>query len=344
MRIKSVHFDVTDLCNAGCPQCARTDPSGCLPKSWLKQKAMSLAEFQRFSPAELLQDIDSAYFCGNFGDPAVAPEMLDILAWCWEVNPDLRLQLFSNCSVRSVDWWRELGALTKDRAFQLIAAIDGASQDTNRRYRVRTDFDRIMTNISAFIAEGGKAEWRMLVFRHNEHEVKIAEEMAAERGFVKFRAYPSNRFGGAREMSYSHKDEPFTLEPPTAKLPPKSATTHSLDGQKPQQTEVVIECEALRTSEAFVDFLGYLTPCCHIGRRLYMRDQGAFKDKDDWMSDVFDTFDPKRLHVGHAGLSAARAANAAFIDHLRPRWQDKQPLVCRNVCGRKRPVPEPQDI
>ncbi len=338
MRIRRVHYDLTDLCNAGCPQCARTDPAGCMPKPWLKQQACSLEDFRRFSPPQLLKEIEFAYFCGNFGDPAVAPEMLEILAYCWEANPDLRMRLYSNCSVRSVAWWRALGALARGRAFRLIAAIDGASQETNRRYRVRTDFDRIMENAGAFIAAGGEAEWWMLVFRHNEHETAAAEALAAARGFVNFRAYPSNRFGGLKALTYSHRGEEFTLEPPTARHPPKSATTHSLDGEKPPETEVVIECEALRTSEAFVDFLGYLSPCCHIGRRIYMREQGAFAGPDDWMAGVFEGFDPRRLNVGAVGYPAARAAYEDFIEHLRPFWQARQPVVCKTVCGRKRPV------
>jgi hypothetical protein len=336
MRIKRVHYDITDLCNAGCPQCARTDTVGCLPKSWLKQQAVSLEDFRRFSPTALLQEIESAYFCGNFGDPAVVPEMIDILAYCWEANPDLQLRVHSNCSVRSVGWWRELGALAKGRRFRLISAIDGTSHETNRRYRVRTDFDRIMDNTAAFIDAGGQAEWWMLVFRHNEHEVGVAEETAKARGFMNFRAYPSNRFGGLKELTYSHKGEEFTLEPPTVRLSPKTPRTNSLDGEKPPETEVVIECEALHTSEAFMDFFGYLAPCCHIGRRLYMRDQGAFRNGDDWMDDVFETFDARRLNVGAVGYDAARAAYEEFIDHLRPYWQRKQPLVCRMVCGRKR--------
>ncbi|CUJ96576.1 hypothetical protein RUE5091_01692 [Ruegeria denitrificans] len=338
MRIKNVHFDVTDLCNAGCPQCARTDPNGCLPKSWLKQDAISLADFQNYCSEDLLREIESADFCGNFGDPAVVPEILDILKWCWDVNPNLRIKLFSNCSVHSTDWWHALGMLAKDRNFRLIAGIDGASQETNSRYRVRTNFDRIMENTAAFIEAGGQAEWRMLVFLHNENETQIAEALARDRGFAKFMAYPSNRFFGSEPISYTHKGEEHRLAPATVKLPPKPDSTHKSEGQQPQETEVVIECEALKNASAFVDFLGYLTPCCHVGRRIYMHEQGAFSDKDPWMGDIFDTFDHERLNVGRSGYSTARAALDEFLIHLNPRWQDKQPIVCRNNCGKKRLV------
>ena len=129
------------------------------------------------------------------------------------------------------------------------------------------------------------------------------------------------------------------MEPPTTLHDPKSKTTHTLDGERPAKTEIYIDCEALRTSEAFVDFEGYLTPCCHIGRRIFMRDRGAFDGaKDDWMDDVLETFDARRLNIATAGYPAARASLEEFIDHLRDYWLEQHPRVCRAVCGKKRPV------
>jgi hypothetical protein len=102
--------------------------------------------------------------------------------------------------------------------------------------------------------------------------------------------------------------------------------------------QAFIACEAMRKSEAFIDFLGYLTPCCHIGRRLYMRENGAFKDRDSWIGEVFESFDMRRLNIDTAGFDAARAAHDAFLAHLEPYWAEQQPHVCKVVCGKKRPV------
>jgi molybdenum cofactor biosynthesis enzyme MoaA len=77
MQIRSVHYDLTDLCNAGCPQCARTDPDGCRPRGWLTHSVCSLEKFRRLSPPAFLAGLNSAYFCGNFGDPAVVPDLID---------------------------------------------------------------------------------------------------------------------------------------------------------------------------------------------------------------------------------------------------------------------------
>jgi len=338
MGILGVHYDLTDLCNAGCPQCARTDPRGCKPNDWLARRVASLADFRRYSPPEFLAGLEYAYFCGNYGDPAVAPDLPGILRYCWEANPGLKLSVYSNASIRPAEWWRDLGRLATGRRFRVIAAIDGASQETNRRYRVRTDFARIMANMAAFIDAGGTAEWWMLVFRHNEHEVERAREMAAERGFAGFRAYPSNRFGGKPSFTYSHRGEEFTLEPPLSRHKPKAATTHQIAAEDLPRMEAFISCEARRKSEAFIDFDGYLTPCCHIGRRLYMRRNGVFAGADPWIGEVFEDFDMRRLNIDTAGFAAALAAHDAFLEHLEPRWAEQQPHVCKVVCGRKRPA------
>ena len=133
MGIQGVHYDLTDLCNAGCPQCARTDPDGCKPVSWLTRRTCTSESFRRYSPPEFLRGLDYAYFCRNYGDPAVVPELHEILRYCWDSNPDLKLSLYSNASIRAVQWWRDLGRLASGRRFRLIAAIDCASDATNRR-------------------------------------------------------------------------------------------------------------------------------------------------------------------------------------------------------------------
>lgn len=338
MTIRCVHYELTDLCNAGCPQCPRTNPAGCKPEGWLARAVCSLESFRRLSPSGFLQELDSAYFCGNFGDPAVVPELIDILRYCWDAKPTLKLAVHTNASVRSAAWWEALARTAAGHRFRVIAGIDGASHETNRRYRVRTDFARIIDNLAAFIAAGGEAEWRMLVFRHNEHEVDVAERMARDLGFVAFKAYPSNRFAGRDSFGYTHDGEAFVLEPPTKTFASKAPARHMIAPQDVAQTEAVIDCDALRKSSAFINFEGYLLPCCYIGRRLYVHEHGAPEQKDRAIGQVFDSFDMRRLNVEAVGFAAARTAYDAFLEHLEPYWTEQRPQVCKAVCGRRRPL------
>lgn len=227
----------------------------------------------------------------------------------------------------------------------MIAAIDGACQETNSRYRVRTDFARVIGNLTAFIAAGGKAEWRMLVFRHNEHEVAAAEAMAKALGFTGFRAYPSNRFDGP-DFRYTLGGQEVVLEPPGAKVAPKVEGRHVLSkaevAAKPAATagtETFIDCEAIRKSTAYLDFEGYLLPCCYFGRRLYIHHHGGAGRDDRALAALFDSFDMERLNVARRGYAEARAAYDDFLNFLAPHWERLEPKLCKSVCGRKRTVP-----
>ncbi len=338
MAITCIHYDLTDLCNAGCPQCPRTNVDGCKPQDWLAHGHETLESFRRHSPPEFLAELESAYFCGNFGDPAVVPELIEILSYCWEAQPRLKLQIHTNAGPRTPDWWRRLGEAARGRRFKVIAGIDGASDETNRRYRVGTNFDRIIENLSAFIVAGGVAEWQMIVFRHNEHEVAEAERMARHLGFAGFRAFPSNRFGTGGATRYSYRGETFELAPPGRSLAPKSEIRHTIAPAEVRQTEATIVCESIEKSKAFVDFQGYLLPCCYVGRRLYHHLHGPDSARDRQIGALFDGFDMERLNVDRVGFAAARAAYDDFLRHLGPYWDAQKPTICKSVCGKRRPA------
>ena len=53
-------------------------------------------------------------------------------------------------------------------------------------YRVNASYDKIIENARAFIDVGGRAEWRMIVFKHNQHQIEEAEELARKYGFKHF--------------------------------------------------------------------------------------------------------------------------------------------------------------
>lgn len=342
MQVTTVHYDLTDLCNAGCPQCARTNVDGCKPNDWLMKRTMSLDDFKRYSPESFLEKLNYVFFCGNFGDPLTAPDLIPILEYCWTANPKLKIHVHSNCSLRTPDWWAALAETARDRDFRVIASVDGASQQTNSLYRVGTSFSRIMSNLETFIAGGGRAEWRMIVFRHNEHEVARAREMADERGFVGFKSYPSNRFGGAKSFEYRYKTETFYLEPPTGAYEPKSKTRMTIAPQKVLQTRAVIRCDALRQSDIFIDFLGNLAPCCYVGGYLYKHAASMpFEARYQDLRVIFDAFDVSRLNVNRSGFDDAFAALGEFFDYLSLHWPQQEPYVCKRVCGKKEPTVAP---
>lgn len=73
----------------------------------------------------------------------------------------------------------------------MTISIDGATQATYEKYRVRGNLERVLNNIrklneykELFHAEYPRLRWRFLVFAHNEHEIPLARQMAGELGMT----------------------------------------------------------------------------------------------------------------------------------------------------------------
>jgi hypothetical protein len=79
----------------------------------------------------MLPNLHTVQFCGNLGDPCASKIINNQLSIIKEKN--LNLQLHTNGSLRTVDWWAELAILFGDK-IEVWFAIDGL-EDTHAIYR-----------------------------------------------------------------------------------------------------------------------------------------------------------------------------------------------------------------
>jgi len=82
-----------------------------------------------------------------------------------------------------------LAALVQYRMRSLTVSIDGASQESYSRYRVRGEFEMVLGNIRKLNEYKRQQQtvfpmvcWQFIVFGHNEDELAAARKMAAELG------------------------------------------------------------------------------------------------------------------------------------------------------------------
>ena len=73
-----------------------------------------------------------------------------------------------------VFFWKDLA---KIKGLKVTFNIDGL-QDTNHLYRRNVKWDRLIANVEAFISAGGKADWRYLIFKHNEQQIDEAKTLS----------------------------------------------------------------------------------------------------------------------------------------------------------------------
>jgi hypothetical protein len=247
--IKVLHLEPTTVCNAKCPQCSRENKD--LYKHDINKSELTISKCNElFSPA-FIKQLDKMFMCGVFGDPASTNDALDIYRYFKTHNPDITLGLNTNGSIRNPHWWRDLASIFSNPTDYVVFSIDGL-EDTNHIYRRGVHWDKVIQNASTFIDAGGSAHWDMLIFKHNEHQIHQAEEMARELGFKYFRTKVSKRFN---IIQVDGLDAP---------------NTHVLPNIH-NATE--IKCHALEDNSIYVSANGRFLPCCWLGVHAFDNDQ-----------------------------------------------------------------------
>ena len=120
--IKELQMEITNYCQARCPECAREKSQVKLENPIspyvyeLNNKYITFDEFKswfRKDNWEMLQLID---FCGNYDEPTTNPDLLKIIDWILSDDlfpKDLVVNIATNGGTRSTEFWEEMGNLCK---------------------------------------------------------------------------------------------------------------------------------------------------------------------------------------------------------------------------------------
>lgn len=181
--IKHLHIELSSNCNSACPTCPRNIDGG-ITHPYLDPGSLSLKDFKTICQKDFLKQIQSINFCGNYGDPFMCKDVLEILDYIYECN-DTEVVFHTNGGIRNETFWKKLGKISSMKNLRVIFSIDGL-EDTNHFYRIGVDWNRLMKNCKTYITNGGDAWWDMLVFKHNEHQIKSAKQLAKKLGFNRF--------------------------------------------------------------------------------------------------------------------------------------------------------------
>lgn len=237
-KIRVLHLEPTDVCQAACPLCAReTDVE--FDKSC--HHHLTVAQISQCFPEQTIRELDKIFMCGNYGDPAAGRHTLDLYRYFREINPEITLGMNTNGAIQNTAWWQALGEIFHRQQDYVVFSIDGL-EDTNHIYRRGVNWRRLMENVKSYIGTGASAHWDMLIYRHNEHQVDACENTARDMGFTWFRAKVSRR-PLADNLQF-----PMTW---------KSASAQSGS----------IDCHALREQSIYMDAQGRVSPCCWLGSR-----------------------------------------------------------------------------
>ncbi|GAB5470697.1 MAG: hypothetical protein Kilf2KO_37270 [Rhodospirillales bacterium] len=331
------HVELTDKCNAACPMCQRVRHLDFCKTDYAKvQKIeLNLADFEEHFDDAFCAQVAEVEFGGGLGDALAASDCLEI---CDHLTKrGVRVLISTNGSLRSTDWWRELGHVMRRNDSFVELHVDGLA-DTNRLYRVNTYFDKIMENAEAYLATGAVAEWHYILFKHNEHQASEARDLSRAMGFRKFVLIDTIRFGKKANFEYQMPSgETRYLEPPSytaaqfaerhadqvPPAPPAPPPAPDPDGLRGQAEAGVagIHCKSQIKNSAYINTEGFVSPCCWLSgsnEELVMIDRAGG--------------DRAAYNIRNRSL-AEILLDEPFASLYRQDWLDGGNAVCNRKCG-----------
>lgn len=261
--IKRVHLEISSLCNARCPLCPRNFKGYTFNDGYI-EKNLTLEEARKIFEPNFLKQLIQIRINGNYGDIVMNPETPEIVEYFKLINPNLKIQISTNGSARSEEFWRRLANIA-----EIDFCLDGL-EDTHHVYRQNTDWNIIIKNASIVIKHGGKANWKFILFDHNKHQIETAKKLSKSLGFNEFKVVDHGRNSGLAfdnsgnliNIIGNYKGETnFTI------LFQKKKTDLVLlediiVGKKPKSK---VDCRTKKLSEIYISSTGEVYPCCFTG-------------------------------------------------------------------------------
>jgi MoaA/NifB/PqqE/SkfB family radical SAM enzyme len=363
--IRQLHIEVSSRCNAACPVCNRSLNGG--PKNpKMIETDISIDQFKEWFPAEFIKQLRTIVFCGNYGDPMTAPDLLEIIAYCKELNPTLEITMNTNAGTRSPAFWRSLSDLIHPYGV-VTFSVDGL-RDTNHIYRRGVNWENVERNMRAYCQGPGKSHWEFLVFAHNEHQVAEAELLAKEIGITKF--FPKKAFGfqnwvnGTSTVINVLKEDmelDYQIFPPgsvdyrnktiidiktvnsiynknnlkqiDSMFDDTSFENHDID-YVIKLARAPIKCRSTAYKEIFVNAEGIVFPCCFTASRFYGNNYVANNQIKKFTRD----FGIEKLTLSNPGVTIKQVVESdLWQKHYPDNWNSKNPeeklQICSSFCG-----------
>lgn len=354
-----VTLELTTKCNAACPMCARNQGGDII------NGRMNLEDFN----VDWIDNLDIATYkyalTGNYGDPTLHPRFHEIVKRLNSKNDNVRITVMTNGGARSPGWWKELGEMAVRRnrnKFKVIFGIDGL-EDTNHLYRRNVRWDRLMENAKAYIDAGGVAHWKFILFKHNQHQIEQAKELAEKMGFAQFEQIRTNRFENGPKLYVKDKtgkaiyyiEEPGKVAKPwtpsnSTDIKPATAIAEPIDTSKEASIVVdegfvpknsnrleadksfdgTIKCYAKADPSLYIAADGRVYPCCNLAYHY----NGPYVNNIRQIEVEQLQNETKEWHIGKYPLH--QIINGDFFNAIKNRWPTNPLEKCIKTCGKAR--------
>jgi len=290
--LNTINLEFTDYCNAACPMCARFKWDGTLYKEKVNSNHNRLEILKKNIPIKIIKQLKRFYSVGTYGDPTMNPECVEIYKWIRKNNPDCILEMHSNGGARDTEFWKQMA----DIGVEVEFGIDGL-EDTNHLYRRNVNWKRLLSNAESFINHGGRARWKFMVFKHNQHQIEQARQMSEDMGFIDFFTFRTDRWKSSNWVTGELMDTDqwsagdYVLEKAdTQEIPQrvKGVKVYNVE-EFNLQKKIVCQMASNTNFEVYIRANGDVQPCCMLG------DLDVHQPKNI-------ISDPKSVNLNHTNL------------------------------------------
>ena len=285
------HIEPTSKCTLECPLCDRT---------WFYEtfKTRNLHEINVDNIVNFVGVNAEVGMCGNNGDPIYHSDFHNLCRKLKDNN--CKIHITTNGSAKTKKWWHELNEIL-DSNDKITFSIDGL-KDTNHLYRKNAKWKSIMNAIEVLKNRKCKMVWKYIVFKHNQHQIKEANDLCAKLGFDDFRLEHSDRWLGKKDLmpdrefvdTYYQQQEKVLID-----------AKHKVDIQ-PKCLKNNLPSENL-----YIDAEGDFYPCCWIGtyrykyKSVFSPKQKPFNIKDNTLTQILENNSIKEFFASTKQFTSA---------------------------------------
>ena len=297
--------EMTDYCNAACPMCNRYDWDLNLVKNVTNSNHTTLDFVKTRIGEKIIKQLHQWVCQGTYGDAIMNPETIQIFEYLKQVNPNIGISMITNGGARNEDFWTKMAQLK----VRVMFSIDGLS-DTNHLYRRNVKWEKLMSNVKAFISAGGKADWKYIVFKHNQHQIETAKALSETLGFSSFGWQYSDRWkesnwitGETHDIKEWPVDDYYLQKPDSQedKIYHEGTVQVYEEEQFNYKDKIVCQMAMDQSYEIYIRANGNVQPCCMLG------DLDVHEAKNL-------ISDPKKININHTNL--VEILNSDFFQRL----------------------------
>jgi MoaA/NifB/PqqE/SkfB family radical SAM enzyme len=337
--IKILQLEISNYCNAACPQCPRNYFGG-KTIATLPLKKWNLIEFKKIFFAELVKNLEQVYFCGTYGDPMTNKHILEMCQFVKNINASIKIGIHTNGGVGAPYTYAQLADCVDFVAF----GIDGL-EATNEIYRRNVKWNKLMQNAKAYIEAGGYAIWDFIVFKHNEHQLTDAKDYSQQLGFKEFNIKKTGRFFTrdhiiTDKLLVNNNDGfiDYTISLPTNQkyINDNYETIEFVKKEHGSLNNYAsatsISCNAQRINEVYIGADGFVFPCGWLHDRLYGAEVETHPDHSRIKQLIHDSGGIKNTNIFYSSFKDI--INGPWFAQIQQTWTGNRLERCGMMCGK----------